>query len=246
LPEIGRNDPCPCGSGKKYKRCCLLVREEEERAARVLSGGLGAALDWLFAAHGPAVQAAIERDFFAVADRDAIQKLFARLPKDVRETLEVNLNDWLLADAAIEVDGAPRRTVELLAAAGAPPLAATARERIAEMARRPLALYAADAGEAAGEADADDGFWLRDALDPAAPRVWVKEPRRADRPRPGSLVGARLLEDGGDRILSGALYPFSAGDQEKAQDAVRAAGEGAAGPVILRTWLDLVGAAKAS
>ena len=20
---IGRNDPCPCGSGKKYKRCCL-------------------------------------------------------------------------------------------------------------------------------------------------------------------------------------------------------------------------------
>jgi len=21
-PKIGRNDPCPCGSGKKYKRCC--------------------------------------------------------------------------------------------------------------------------------------------------------------------------------------------------------------------------------
>ncbi len=21
LPEVGRNDPCPCGSGKKYKRC---------------------------------------------------------------------------------------------------------------------------------------------------------------------------------------------------------------------------------
>jgi uncharacterized protein YecA (UPF0149 family) len=20
--EIGRNDPCPCGSGKKYKQCC--------------------------------------------------------------------------------------------------------------------------------------------------------------------------------------------------------------------------------
>ena len=23
LPEVGRNDPCPCGSGKKYKNCCL-------------------------------------------------------------------------------------------------------------------------------------------------------------------------------------------------------------------------------
>ena len=21
-PKIGRNDPCPCGSGKKYKKCC--------------------------------------------------------------------------------------------------------------------------------------------------------------------------------------------------------------------------------
>lgn len=22
-PKVGRNDPCPCGSGKKYKNCCL-------------------------------------------------------------------------------------------------------------------------------------------------------------------------------------------------------------------------------
>ncbi|MBI4473316.1 MAG: DUF1186 domain-containing protein [Acidobacteria bacterium] len=23
VPKIGRNDACPCGSGKKYKKCCL-------------------------------------------------------------------------------------------------------------------------------------------------------------------------------------------------------------------------------
>jgi uncharacterized protein YecA (UPF0149 family) len=23
-PKIGRNDPCPCGSGKKYKKCCIM------------------------------------------------------------------------------------------------------------------------------------------------------------------------------------------------------------------------------
>ncbi|MBK5101444.1 MAG: SEC-C domain-containing protein [Desulfobacteraceae bacterium] len=22
-PKIGRNEPCPCGSGLKYKKCCL-------------------------------------------------------------------------------------------------------------------------------------------------------------------------------------------------------------------------------
>ncbi len=25
LRDVGRNDPCPCGSGKKYKKCCLQV-----------------------------------------------------------------------------------------------------------------------------------------------------------------------------------------------------------------------------
>jgi tetratricopeptide (TPR) repeat protein len=30
----GRNERCPCGSGKKYKRCCLEADEEAERAAR--------------------------------------------------------------------------------------------------------------------------------------------------------------------------------------------------------------------
>ncbi|HLX28012.1 MAG TPA: SEC-C metal-binding domain-containing protein [Casimicrobiaceae bacterium] len=26
-PKIGRNDPCPCGSGKKYKKCCLSIAQ---------------------------------------------------------------------------------------------------------------------------------------------------------------------------------------------------------------------------
>lgn len=27
MSKIGRNEPCPCGSGKKYKLCCLKRRE---------------------------------------------------------------------------------------------------------------------------------------------------------------------------------------------------------------------------
>ncbi len=30
-PKIGRNDPCPCGSGKKYKNCCMNKDIEIER-----------------------------------------------------------------------------------------------------------------------------------------------------------------------------------------------------------------------
>ena len=30
MPKVGRNDPCPCGSGKKYKHCCLVARTADE------------------------------------------------------------------------------------------------------------------------------------------------------------------------------------------------------------------------
>lgn len=25
-PTVGRNDPCPCGSGKKFKKCCRYIK----------------------------------------------------------------------------------------------------------------------------------------------------------------------------------------------------------------------------
>lgn len=37
LEKIGRNDPCPCGSGKKYKQCCLLKPHLNGRAEAVLA-----------------------------------------------------------------------------------------------------------------------------------------------------------------------------------------------------------------
>lgn len=33
--KIGRNDPCSCGSGKKFKKCCLLKQEELEKVSNL-------------------------------------------------------------------------------------------------------------------------------------------------------------------------------------------------------------------
>ena len=33
-PSVGRNEPCPCGSGRKYKHCCLDKDEARARTAR--------------------------------------------------------------------------------------------------------------------------------------------------------------------------------------------------------------------
>ena len=33
MVKIGRNNPCPCGSGKKYKKCCLLREDGAKRCS---------------------------------------------------------------------------------------------------------------------------------------------------------------------------------------------------------------------
>jgi len=59
-PSIGRNDPCPCGSGKKYKKCCLNTsREGFAPVATATGSGFGADLsdagaDSAAAGSGPA------------------------------------------------------------------------------------------------------------------------------------------------------------------------------------------------
>ena len=39
MEKVGRNDPCPCGSGKKFKKCCeSKAAKKSIGTAQVLSG----------------------------------------------------------------------------------------------------------------------------------------------------------------------------------------------------------------
>lgn len=37
MSKVGRNDPCPCGSGKKYKKCCEEKLSRRKFHAEVLT-----------------------------------------------------------------------------------------------------------------------------------------------------------------------------------------------------------------
>jgi len=39
MNKINRNDPCPCGSGKKYKKCCEI--KDQERRKKKFEGTRG-------------------------------------------------------------------------------------------------------------------------------------------------------------------------------------------------------------
>ena len=38
-PKVGRNEPCPCGSGKKFKKCCLNPQPQKMRRIEVFRNG---------------------------------------------------------------------------------------------------------------------------------------------------------------------------------------------------------------
>jgi hypothetical protein len=43
-PRPGRNEPCPCGSGRKYKQCCLAKDEAASATARATAAAEGGAV----------------------------------------------------------------------------------------------------------------------------------------------------------------------------------------------------------
>lgn len=63
--KVGRNDPCPCGSGKKYKKCC--IDQAQAPSVKTATGGMIAAEMEL----SDLQQAMQEREFSSIEEMDA-------------------------------------------------------------------------------------------------------------------------------------------------------------------------------
>jgi len=78
--KVGRNDPCPCGSGKKYKNCCL----RKERTLSVRPSNEPEVIDWHLEHNGKTWRRAPGALLARIGGRrpedsdDAIEDIFAR------------------------------------------------------------------------------------------------------------------------------------------------------------------------
>jgi hypothetical protein len=99
VSHVGRNDPCPCGSGKKFKKCCLATAAgasgawtaAERQSALIALGHFG----WRHEFDGD--RAAAQLRFWAVLDvmRDVVPDL-DRL--ELGEQGEAYFQDWFTTD----------------------------------------------------------------------------------------------------------------------------------------------------
>ncbi len=79
--KVGRNDPCPCGSGKKFKSCCLKHPGTKKKfKAKLISGGNQKTTE----ASGPDL---LERTF-GNAIASANEGTFAKKPEEEQKETE--------------------------------------------------------------------------------------------------------------------------------------------------------------
>jgi hypothetical protein len=197
MKKPGRNDPCPCGSGKKYKQCCLHV--ERIQAANDRSQAVSRALSWLMALHGRAARESIDNTFLgglSDEERDQLQELEPKL----FEGIMVNAMEWLLAEGFITVKGHERRVAELLLGRGGPLFSAEQRQWIELLASQPLGLYEVI------EVVPGECIRLQDVLFPEKEPVLVRERTGSQQAVKFDLIATRIIPIEGHFELSGAAY----------------------------------------
>ena len=244
----GRNDPCPCGSGKKYKQCCGKPEAPTTPSADSQAGAVERAVTWLAQHHRKAFAAALEKEIDGAAfggfdddADDAVREAMAGIDDALWQQLQLNLTECLLAEGDLKVKHGTQRVADLLLGSGGPLLSVGQRAWLAQLAQRPLRLY-----------DVTDvvpgtGVTLCDALDDAEAPIVVTEREGSRSMRPGMLIGARVMAVAGGHQLSGAVYAFSILSGRSMQEELREfltqpsrSGEAnvlTMSPLIIKAWL---------
>ncbi|HSH70837.1 MAG TPA: SEC-C metal-binding domain-containing protein, partial [Deferrisomatales bacterium] len=208
MNQAGRNDPCPCGSGRKYKKCCLQKETEAAALQREESNAVGAALTWLSEHHPEAVEEAVHDGYFAALDDPELDAL-GTLHPGLQDMVDINVGEWLLTDARFAVGEERLRARDLLFAPGGPVLTAHGRQWLEAMNERSMGLYEVT------EVDSGVGLQVQDILQADPQRLWVTERSASENLVAGDMLGARLARRGDHWVFSGAIYPLC---PEDAQD----------------------------
>jgi hypothetical protein len=199
MKKPGRNDPCPCGSGKKYKQCCLKSENIQRDSDR--SEAVPKAIQWLFTKYGQIAREALHEGFFGGLDEDEYAMLEG-LPGDSYEGIMINAMEWFLAEGIITLKGQDHRVADLLLGRGAPLFSAEQRQWLELLTTMPLRLYEIV------EVIPGESMTLRDMLLPERPPVVIREKSGSRQANRYDLMAARVLPVENHFELSGAVYAF--------------------------------------
>ncbi len=233
MSKIHRNDPCPCGSGKKYKQCCLPAEQARARARAARRELVGRITAWLGEAHADDVRRWVKEVWFNGVDED-LRRGLATTDPAIRRIHDVNVWEYMVTAGRFGEGGQARPVLDLVLDSA---LALTDDERqwLRRLARAPLRLYRVE------RAEPGQGFWL--APHPEGGEAVFIEDRWVSRMLDeGDVAGMRLVEHMGAWDTSGAVYFIPAEHVASLAGDLEGLDDDAAGRLLIRRWIELAAA----
>jgi len=195
--KVQRNAPCPCGSGKKYKKCCMpKVREQSIHRADQREG-IQQALSWINQHYRPQIDQWVEDVWLkniSVIQRQGI----ATADPQIRTIHDVNLLELLVAEGRFSEIESEATPLQLILNAETVNLDGVQRGYLEQLLHRPLRLYQVM------ECSPSESFTVEDCFSHESFLIEDKWGSRMF--DPGDTVGLRMMETGSGWETSGAIY----------------------------------------
>jgi len=239
MRKIGRNDPCPCGSGRKYKKCCMMKEKVDERASHAQEGAVGKAIRWLEQWYGDEIQVWIEDAWFGEFSMDEIGSISLERAKE----MEINVMEMMLAEGSHVMEtGEEIVFMDKVLGKGGPLMRAEQRQYLQALRDAPLRLWEVT------EVSPGIGMTLTDCLDETCIRQ-VRERTASMQIKQWDVIGTRPVQvSAGYWVLSGAGYHFPRNEAERIKQLLLDAMDEEPGDflkwtvsdIIVGEWLQLV------
>ncbi len=232
--KVQRNAPCPCGSGLKYKKCCMLKEKDESNCRYDHREGVQHALVWLNQHHRAQIDQWVEQFWFqgmSEAQRHGV----ATADAQIRAIHDVNVLELLLAEGRFsDLESEPSPLALVLNHADEVGLNANQLQYLQQLPQYPLRLcrvQSCTAGESFAVVDVltDEVFDIHDAMGSRMFEV-------------GELIGLRVIDVLGAWETSGAIYYIPEAYHEAVVDEVKACAQEQVSLVLAQCWLRLVAA----
>ncbi len=199
MAKTGRNDPCPCGSGRKYKKCCLAKawtpagREESiksglvQKILRFVKEDLPGTLNEAYACFWDDFDPAEHLDDHTLALAD------------------INFREWLVHDWTPEKEGF-RTLIDLYTESNGE-LRPEEKEILLRMNDAVISLYEVQ------EVFEGEGLVLKDLL--LGGEYEVREKAATASLSKWDIFATRLMRLDGNIIMTGCVYPYPLHDKER-------------------------------
>ncbi len=229
--KIQRNAPCPCGSGKKYKRCCMIHARDQMLASANRRDGVLHALDWVRTHYQEQTDAWVN-DVWLTDMSEQQRQGIATADAVIRSIHDMNLLEYLVAEGEYsELDG-EKKPLQLILNAGDVALDEEQRAYLQQLSEQALRLYQVT------DCVPGKSFSVRDKLQMNSEDIVIADTYGSRMLDVNDVVGLRLMETTTGWETSGAIYhvpdDYVAELEQQMQDS------NAASSTLIRYWLGLV------